>query len=464
MRWLAASLKISAVSNKLNISSLFLGSAIIYLVLGYTLPSFAAESNREETGSTLEDFFTAAIEFSPRLRIAEEGFNIGSARRRAANGRLLPQFTARGSVSDNRQDTSFQTQSFDGQRYSLQLSQVLFNWQAFSARSAAYLVEDQLEAEYYSELGNLLTEVAEKYFNVLQADDALSSIASELDAVSNQLNQIQSLYNRQMTQITDLYQAQASLAAVEAEQLQLQTQLALAEEALYSVSGISSYDLYRLKDELTIPPLENSIAYWVNQAEKNNHQIRAKEFAVRAADKRVDERRGAYMPQVSLIAQRQNSNLGFDNALITETDTTYLGLDVTIPLYAGGSNRAAVSEASSQFRIAESELRQTQLDASAQVRSAYLQVQSAETLIAAAQKLVESTTLSSTAMQRGFELGAVTSVDVLNALRDQFRAERDLQRTRYDHVKFLLLLKRETGLLSADDLLEVGSWLESPDR
>jgi len=89
-------------------------------------------------------------------------------------------------------------------------------------------------------------------------------------------------------------------------------------------------------------------------------------------------------------------------------------------------------------------------------------VQSAETLIAAAQKLVESTTLSSTAMQRGFELGAVTSVDVLNALRDQFRSERDLQATRYNHVKYLLLLKRETGLLSADDMLEVGSWLESP--
>jgi hypothetical protein len=27
-------------------------------------------------------------------------------------------------------------------------------------------------------------------------------------------------------------------------------------------------------------------------------------------------------------------------------------------------------------------------------------------------------------------------------------------------VKFQLLLKREAGLLSADDMLEVGSWLE----
>jgi outer membrane protein len=91
-------------------------------------------------------------------------------------------------------------------------------------------------------------------------------------------------------------------------------------------------------------------------------------------------------------------------------------------------------------------------------------VQAAETLIEAAQKLVDSTALASTAMQRGFELGAVTSVDVLNALRDQYRAERDLQQARYDHIKFLLMLKRETGLLTADDMLEVGSWLEAPAR
>ena len=54
------------------------------------------------TGSTLEDFFSAAVEFSPTLSIAEEGLNISSARRRAANGRLLPQVSARASISDNR--------------------------------------------------------------------------------------------------------------------------------------------------------------------------------------------------------------------------------------------------------------------------------------------------------------------------------------------------------------------------
>ena len=412
------------------------------------------------TGTTLEDFFSAAIDYSPQLKIAEERLNIGSARTSAAKGQLLPQLRANASRSDNRRNALGAVDTFDGERYSITLTQVLFNWQAFSARNEASLLEDQFEAEYFGELAFLLTDVAEKYFDVLLASDALNSIASELDAVSNQLDQIQSMYDRQLAQITDLYQAQASLAAVEAQQLQLQTELAMRREALRSASGVESGDLYRLSDETNIPPLENSINYWVQQAEENNHQISAREYAVEAADKRIDQRRSAYMPQVNFVVQRQDSDVGFDNRPQDRTDNTYIGLDVTIPLYAGGSNRAGVREATSQRRIAESELRQVQLQANERVRSAYLQVQSAETMIEAARKLLESTELTSTAMQRGFELGAVTNVDVLNALRDQFRAERDLQRTRYDQVKFLLLLKREAGLLSADDMLEVGGWLE----
>ena len=415
-------------------------------------------------GVSLEDFLSAAIEFSPTLKIAEESLNVGSSRKKQATGRLLPQVTARGNVSDNRRrDASEVLQTFDGERYSVQLTQVLFNWQAFAARSQASLVENQLEAEYYGALANLLTVVAENYFNVLQAEDALDSVASELEAVTNQLDQIQSLYDRQLVQITDLYQVQASAAAVEAAQLKLQTDLALSQEALYSVSGMAAGDLLGMRDNATVPPLKNSINFWVNQAKENNHQIEAQQYAVQAANKRISERKGAYMPQVSLTAQVQQTNLGFDNRFIDQNDISYLALDVTIPLYAGGSNRAAVSEAASQHRMAQSELQIVELEATQRVRSAYLQVAAAENFIAAARKLLESATLSSTAMQQGFNLGVVTSVDVLNALRDQFGAQRDLQTARYDHVKFLVLLKREAGLLSAEDMVEVSGWLESPN-
>ena len=99
------------------------------------------------------------------------------------------------------------------------------------------------------------------------------------------------------------------------------------------------------------------------------------------------------------------------------------------------------------------------------MRSAYLQAQSSKLLTEAAERLVESTRLSSEAAQEGFELGVVTNVDVLNALRDQFQAERDLQRARYEQINYLLLLKREAGTLNAggDGMLEIARLMVAPD-
>jgi len=452
--------------NKALIKKAALGASLVVGLFGVTVHSAAAElpslgsSNAPVVGETLQDFFSAALDFSPRLRIAQQNLNIGAARRSAASGQLLPQVRANASLSDNTRIQSGQETTFDGNRYSLQLTQVLFNWQAFAARAQAVLREDQAEQLYYSELAILLTDVAEKFFDTLQARDALDSIASEYEAVSNQLRQIDSLYARQLAQITDLYQAQASLASVEAQQIQLESRLDIQLEALRSVSGVEPGELFRLAEGAKVPPLENNLHYWVDQAERNNHSIKAQRLAFEASKKMISQRRGAYMPQVSLILQRQDSDVGFDNMPLQRSDNTYIGVDVSVPIYAGGSNRAAVREANSQSLIAENELRGVQLEIGETVRSAYLQVQASEKIIGAAQKLVESTELSATAMQRGFELGAVTSVDVLNAIRDQFGAQRDLQQVRYEHVKFLLLLKREAGLLTADDLIEVSTWLE----
>ena len=412
-------------------------------------------------GVTLEEFFNAAIEFSPELQIASENLNISSARKQAATGQLLPQLSAGANVSDNNLEQLNRNQNFLGERYFLALTQTLFNWQQFALRKQAHLLEDASEEEYYYQLAVLLTDVADRYFNVLQSRDTLESIASEIEALRNQLDQVQSLFDRQLAQITDLYQVQASLAAAEAQQLQLEADLALSRESLRSISGLEVGPLLQLRDDIEISPLEFDQTYYVQQAQERNNRVLAGEYALKAANQGVSERRGAYMPQISLIAQRQDSNVGFENLRINRTDNTYIGLNVVIPIYAGGRNKAGVSEAISRRSIAEYELRATQLQARELVRSAFLQIEASDAQTNAASILVESTSLSAEAMQQGFALGTVTSVDVLNAIRDQFQAERDLQRIRYEHIRYLLLLKRETGTLNAEDMLEVGSWLES---
>ncbi|MDR0781133.1 MAG: TolC family protein [Pseudomonadales bacterium] len=414
-------------------------------------------------GNSLADFFTATLNNSPELSIARARWSVGTARKDQATGQLLPQVNANASVSDNdRTDNATGRQTYRGERYGVSISQVLFYWQAFQARRQARLVEDQNEAEYYATLANLLTEVADQYLLVLQAEDALRSVNAELDAMSNQLKRVQALYDLQLTRVTDLYETQARFAATQANAVQLESEVTITRENLRASSGIDIGTLRRLPQAITIEPLQDPIEVWLQRTQEHNKELAARELALQAADKQVSAARGSYLPQVSLTYQYQGSNVGFDNqSLSQKVDTNYIGLNVAVPLFAGGSNSARVREAFGLRNIAEGQLRQAQMDLLARTRQAYAQVKTGEARIRAGQALAESTVTSLTAMQRGYELGSVTTVDVLNALRDRFASERDLQRARYDHIRARLALLRDSGSLSADDILDISASMET---
>jgi len=59
----------------------------------------------------------------------------------------------------------------------------------------------------------------------------------------------------------------------------------------------------------------------------------------------------------------------------------------------------------------------------------------------------------------GFRVGTRTAVDVLNALRDLYAAQRDLADARYNYVVSRLRLKQAAGTLTVDDVRMVNSWL-----
>lgn len=417
----------------------------------------------EAVGTTLEDFFTAALDYSPTMKAAQATRDVGDARVNFANGQLLPQVSASANVSDNtRQETLKDPTDYRGRRYAVQLSQVLFNWQAFIGRQQAYLQKDQFEAQYYLRLAQVLTEVADNYLLVLQAEDVLNSTRLELDAINNQLNQIQRMSDLQLAKITDLYNGQAQQAAVKTLLVDAESELTIRKENLRATTGLDVGRLNRLPDAINVVPLEGSLEEWLARVDANNKQIEASELALEIANKTVSARRGAYMPKFSLVLQRSTSDVGFENFPITRADNNYIGVDFSMPLFAGGSNRASVREAMSMRDIAESDLAQTNLTVRDRARTAYFQVKAGESRVEAARLLAQATTSAATGMQRGFELGTETSVNLLNAIRDQFRAQRDLQRARYDLIRHTLVLEREAGTLDPADLERVSAMLDTP--
>jgi len=95
-------------------------------------------------------------------------------------------------------------------------------------------------------------------------------------------------------------------------------------------------------------------------------------------------------------------------------------------------------------------------------RDAYLSVVADQARVAALRQSVASSRSALRATERGVEAGNRTNVDVLDARRRVFEAERDYARARYDYLTNLVRLRAAAGTLLPGDLEAINAYLVEP--
>jgi len=431
-------------------------------LLGFNVNSIAQS---QLAAQDLQQLFLAALEASPALDIARYKLYAGKAQEDQAKSQLLPQISLSANFSDNEQDaidTDDPVSEFDGEKYSAQLRQVLFNWQTFANRKKASLVVDQRQGEYFEQLNIVLMDTAERYFNVLGAQDDVALVSAERRAAAQQLKQAEVRYQRKLVQVTELYEIRARVALIKSDEIQARNALAIAKEALWEISGRTVDGLYGLAEDTPFPPLPGTIESWVERALAANTLLKVRQSAVKVAQQVISERRGEHYPTVSFVASHQKSDIGYENTQAQRREISYFGFDVNIPLYSGGATSAKVKEAYHNRAIAASELEMSRRDIVKRTRGAYLNASSSLQRIAAGRSAVAAADESALAMAKGFDYGTVTFVDVLDALRQQSSAKRDLQQAKYQYILHSLALKKEAGNVDGNDIERINALLVAP--
>ena len=92
-------------------------------------------------------------------------------------------------------------------------------------------------------------------------------------------------------------------------------------------------------------------------------------------------------------------------------------------------------------------------------RQAFLSINSQLRRISALAEAVIAGESALQAKEEGFAAGLTTNIEVLDAQRDLFQAERDHLKARYDYVLQVLLLEQLSGQLNEEDVSRVNRWL-----
>jgi len=130
-----------------------------------------------------------------------------------------------------------------------------------------------------------------------------------------------------------------------------------------------------------------------------------------------------------------------------------------LPLYSGGLIRSKISQAKSQAKLAATQYELSKRITAQKTRNAFNGVNASISRVKAFNQALQSTQVAAEATETGFEVGTRTAVDVLQALRDTYRAQANYSSARYDYILNTLTLKQVTGTLSTTDLDAINQWL-----
>jgi len=205
---------------------------------------------------------------------------------------------------------------------------------------------------------------------------------------------------------------------------------------------------------------------WVDLALSQNLALVSSRFDEKLARDEISFRRTGHYPTVDFVANtgnssseaEQNTGPGF---LDTERDfdSESIGIQVTVPIFSGGSTSSRVREAVYLHRAAREQLQRVTRETERQTRDAYLGVLSEMSRVEALEQAVKSSRTALEATQAGFDVGTRTIVDVLDSQFALYRSITLFYQARYDYLMNALRLKQAAGNLRIQDLEEIDTWL-----
>ncbi len=434
--------------------------------LKYALVMFASSVLSSAYAYSLMDVYSRAKQHDADILIAESKFNAEAQARPIARANLLPQASLSANTTDVEQETDGQTfgvagreVNFNDHGYTLSISQSLYNHdyyvqlrQAKDSVARAHLDLDASRQE-------LMLRTAEAYFDVLAEQDNLIFRQSEIEAIERQLEQAQKRFEVGLIAITDVKEAQASYDLAIASEIEANNTLEISKDSLEVIIAERIENLNSLSESMQlISPEPNDVQEWIDKALKENLTLLSSNYTTKIAEKEIKLQQAQHLPTLDIVASHNDTDTGGLTGS-RESEDTRIGLELNVPILAGGRTHYRTKEAKYNAELAKNQHEKVRRETIKNTRNAYLNVIAGISRVKALSRALESTEAAARAAEAGFQVGTRTSVDVLLALQETFRAKRDYSRARYDYLLSTLSLKQATGTLSVDDLLQIDGWL-----
>lgn len=331
--------------------------------------------------------------------------------------------------------------------YGLSASQTLFNGfqTANRTRQAEHQVSAARETLRSAEQAVLLGGVT-AYMNLLRDSALLELQRNNVIVLEATQRQTRDRFKGGEVTRTDVAQAEASLAAARSSLHAAQANYIASKSAYVQVIGAEPGKLARAApvDRFSPPSLVRALERGASQ----NPTITNAMYNVDAAVEQVKIAEGALSPTLSLNGSVQKS-YGSPSSLATlETLSGAIVAQLSVPLYQGGAEYAAIRQAKETLGQRRLDLDTARLTVQQSITQSWGQLEAAKAQTDATTAQVTAAEIALDGVREEARVGQRTTLDVLNAQQALVQARTSLVTAQHDRIVASYALLAAVGSLS----------------
>jgi outer membrane protein len=278
--------------------------------------------------------------------------------------------------------------------------------------------------------------VDQAFYNALQANAELSVAQQTVNARQVVSDQVTALFNNKLKSQLDVSFADANLAQAKLLLLDAENNYQAALSTLSAVLGFTmqpQYELVEADTQLAPPP--DAVAPLVDQAFSNRPEIAAQSYEFQASQRFQKAERDLLLPSIQALGVVGRTPASESVAGVSPFASWYgaVGVNVNIPIFNGFLYPARSREAAFRSQAEGERLRDLKDRIANDVRTSWLNTQTAYSRIAVTQQFVDQTTLAVDLSQTRYKLGLASIVELSQAQLQQTEAQIQFAAAKYQY-------------------------------
>lgn len=404
---------------------------------------------------SLQESLIAANSYNAEMKAARSLHAAVQQKKYQGFAGLLPVVTLQGGWNKTDQPDATYSAGVTRHNYSVNLTQPIIDVAKYASWRKSLVISNAADIKLLLSQQKLISDVTTAFYNVDYQRNVLQTNQRILTAFAARLKQVQKALALGDSTRLDEDEAQANYDTAVADKLSSENDLDDAYIAFHQLTGL---DAEGIPDKslscvsVKVPLKTEQIA---RDAVSNNLDVLAAIQTQKGSEVDIISSSSNYLPVVTFQASygknwNRAENANFLDSLFgttSKTDNTVVGVNVSIPIFSGGSQISQSIEAAHRVEESKDLVTEARRKAAQQALQAVSGVKSSQSRIKAYERAIISARKRLSSTQYGREIGQRTLIDEFNAEKDYYQAIQQLAQARNNLIQSIVKLKSATGAL-----------------